>query len=269
MNRPNLRNRWLRQQETLGFTLIELLVVISIISLLMALLMPAIKKARETARVAKCGSNLRQIGITFAFYADDNENLLPLRRVYTFRFWADDSLDYASSGQMFVCPTSTGQNGYGKRPENFAGSNGNINSFGPGGQGNAACWDYAYNLRTFGVADYSPRGDGGYYPNVPQVDRSGPWTGSRGDVFHPSSTFVLGEGRLRHDQKFRSHVEPGEYIFEWSPLGSEMTQRHEGGANVSWGDGHVSYIHYEELRDHGEWWGAGSVYNNYPGFGPY
>lgn len=43
-----------------GFTLIELLVVISIIALLIALLLPALQQAREEARVAVCGSNLRQ-----------------------------------------------------------------------------------------------------------------------------------------------------------------------------------------------------------------
>ena len=50
----------------------------------------------------------------------------------------------------------------------------NINSFGPDGLGTAAAWDYAYNLGTFGVADYSPIGGGNYSPSVPQVDKTGP-----------------------------------------------------------------------------------------------
>ena len=59
-----------------GFTLIELLVVISIIALLIGILLPALGKARDSARLAVCLSNLRQQGISHASYSADHKNLI-------------------------------------------------------------------------------------------------------------------------------------------------------------------------------------------------
>ena len=55
-----------------GFTLVELLVVISIIALLMAILMPALNRARELGRRAVCMGNLKQLALAWVMYADEN-----------------------------------------------------------------------------------------------------------------------------------------------------------------------------------------------------
>ncbi len=60
-----------------GFTLIELLVVVAIIAILIAILLPSLGKARETARRAYCQANLKQWGLGYALYADSYGDILP------------------------------------------------------------------------------------------------------------------------------------------------------------------------------------------------
>ena len=67
-----------RCRVTTAFTLIELLVVIAIIALLIGILLPALGRARDTARVAKCLSDQRQMALAFTTYANDHREWYPI-----------------------------------------------------------------------------------------------------------------------------------------------------------------------------------------------
>ena len=66
---PGPRNR--------GFTLIELLVVVSIIALLISILLPSLRMARDGAKLAVCGANLGQLGLAITVYANEDQGLIP------------------------------------------------------------------------------------------------------------------------------------------------------------------------------------------------
>lgn len=110
--------------ERRGFTLVELLVVIAIIALLMAILLPALNRAREQGKRAVCLHNVKQLALAWIMYADDNDGKICAANVGHSNFgWVDrmDASDppgeqilaiksgklyrYCSNLKLYKCPT--------------------------------------------------------------------------------------------------------------------------------------------------------------------
>lgn len=84
-----------------GFTLVELLVVIAIIGVLIALLLPAVQQARESARRTQCVNNLKQVGLAAHNFHDTFGELPPSRIQYEYLGWSALLLPFMEQNNLF------------------------------------------------------------------------------------------------------------------------------------------------------------------------
>jgi prepilin-type N-terminal cleavage/methylation domain-containing protein/prepilin-type processing-associated H-X9-DG protein len=103
-----------RDPRDQGFTLIELLVVIAIIAILAAILFPVFAQAREKARAASCLSNTKQIATASTMYVQDyDEQMVPTYQYYDghsgdvnyLRWWYDMIVPYVKNWGVLQCPS--------------------------------------------------------------------------------------------------------------------------------------------------------------------
>jgi prepilin-type N-terminal cleavage/methylation domain-containing protein len=91
-----------------AFTLIELLVVIAIMVLLMAILMPALQRVKKQAQAVACQSNLKQWGVVFSMYTDDNDGYFETPPAgHSYGLWMEVTEPYYKESKLLFCPMAT------------------------------------------------------------------------------------------------------------------------------------------------------------------
>jgi prepilin-type N-terminal cleavage/methylation domain-containing protein len=229
-----------------GFSLVELLVAVSVISLLMAILMPVLATARSQAYGAICQSNLRQLFLANTGYSIENDGYyVPAapdiysenggrHRWHGVRDSADEPFDprrgplvgYLADGKVKECPEGVDFAKGGSWDENFE-------------QG---CGGYGYNHIYLGSRNW----EGRQFATIEQMELAGWETTNNTEVCKPSETLMFADTGMCVEKPVLieySFAEPPFYVYKGEPMTSfylspSIHFRHRARAKVEWADGH-------------------------------
>jgi prepilin-type N-terminal cleavage/methylation domain-containing protein/prepilin-type processing-associated H-X9-DG protein len=228
-----------------GFTLIELLVVIAIIAILAAILFPVFAKAREKARQITCASNLKQLGLAFLQYQQDNDETNPTGSLWHASLpagqgqgWAGQIYPYVKSAGVFACPDDSSNGSSGAQNMSY-GFNQNLYPL--------TMWDVYYSgARSAGtLAQYTATSNTVLLFETQGVQGANFQNISPSESFSPSGVGANGQWCGTHLTSNNCGA-----VYATGSIGGytnlslikDGTGVHTGGANYLALDGHVKYL---------------------------
>ena len=238
-----------------AFTLIELLVVISIIALLIAILLPALGKAKEAARTIQCMSNIRQLSVAAYTFAADNDRTFGGHRNASNGGiqWAIVLSDYyGDTDDALRCPVAA--------DPKITGGPGTPGYYNQNGTATSSWTMISQQLIDYG--DGSRLYEGGYTLNA-WTDGVGPHNfpeyvvDSFDDVRRPSDFLLFGEGARRSAWPLYSDPDPtpeqevANFGIHFSRFGLD---RHNERINISMLDGSGSTVPVVDLREEADFY---------------
>jgi prepilin-type N-terminal cleavage/methylation domain-containing protein len=221
-NRKNLASF-----EAGAFTLIELLVVIAIIAILAAMLLPALARAKDTAKRISCLNNLQQLSLAAHIYVDDNQGAYPMRSGND--RWPDKFYDnYGKNLKLLLCLSET------------------TNTPATGGDAtvaDSAPRSYLLNGWNDFFADQFGTTDWSTLENDMASNQS---TMKENAIIHPSDTVILGEKNSNDGDYYMDLLEGSgndfSGVLEESRHDSRGPDTGTGGSNYAFSDGSARYL---------------------------
>ena len=232
-----------------GFTLIELLVVIAIIAMLLAILMPALGKVKEKAKGVVCNSNIKQWGVIFTLYANDNSDSLP-RGVGTTEipadkaYWKGATYPYYENADLRKCPSC--------KPADDVRVFGLTNQNWGQGQGSGASWDDQFAQGSYGLNEWctNPPGNGVYWSQNGGCDSKNSYRkmGVKGaDNIPLLMDCVYVSVAPNHEGRLSLPLDAPDTADEWRAMETVCMDRHSGGINVVFLDASARHVTIKEL----------------------